>query len=340
MNDISKKNIYRTNLFLIIKGLAMGAANKVPGVSGGIIALIGGFYKQLIYSFQNFNYYSLSLLFKGHFKKFWAYVNGNFLSFLFSGVIISYFSVSILLDYLLEKYELLVIGVFFGMILASLKIIINQVKTWSLSTFLITFIGFALGLILSFVNPSTENDHLLFVFFCGIISVSGMAIPGLSGSFLLLVLGNYNLLLVDAVNALFLIVSEAFFFKFNSIHDPYINRLVIIMIVFAFGSLFGLVLFSNMLKWVLEKFPNHTLGIIIGFISGTIILVYPWKEKEFLYDENGNILINSVGNKIFSNYQYYFPDFSQFQTYNVFLLIFFGAGIIYLLDYYDKKNVS
>lgn len=112
------------------------------------------------------------------------------------------------------------------------------------------------------------------------------------------------------------------------------------MIVFAIGSLFGLILFSNLLKWVLEKFPNHTLGLIIGFICGTVILVYPWKSKEFLYGEDGDILINTVGNKIFSNYNYYFPDLSHFQTYNVLLFILFGGGIIYLLDYYDKKHKS
>jgi len=112
------------------------------------------------------------------------------------------------------------------------------------------------------------------------------------------------------------------------------------MIVFALGSLLGLILFSNLLKWVLEKFPNHALGLIIGFICGTVILVYPWKNKEFLYGENGDILINTVGNKIFSNYNYYFPDLSHYQTYNVLLFILLGAGIIYLLDYYDKKHKS
>ena len=235
MNNISKTNIYIKNLLLVLKGVAMGSANKVPGVSGGIIALIGGFYEELINSFQHFNSFSLKLILKGDFKNFWAYVNGNFLSFLFIGVIISYFSVSLILDYLLEKYELSVIGVFFGMILASILIIIKQVKLWNLSNFLVFFIGLSLGLILSFASPSSENDQLFFVFFCGIISVSGMTIPGLSGSFLLLILGNYNLLLIDAVNAVYKVTSEAFFFNFDSINDPYVKRLIIKMIVFSIG---------------------------------------------------------------------------------------------------------
>ena len=340
MNDISKTNIYLKNLLLILKGVAMGAANKVPGVSGGIIALIGGFYEELINSLQHFNSYSLKLVLKGDFKNFWAYTNGNFLSFLFTGVLVSYFSVSLILDYLLKKYELFVIGGFFGMILASIIFIIRQVKLWNLSTFLIFLIGLSFGLILSFASPSSENDQLFFVFFCGIISVSGMAIPGLSGSFLLLILGNYNLLLVDAVNAVFKVTSEAIFFNFDSLNDPHIQRLIIIMIVFAIGSLLGLIIFSNLLKWILKKFPDHSLGLIIGFISGTVILVYPWKKREFLYDKDGDVLINSVGNKMFSNYSYYFPDLGLYQTYSVLLFIFLGAGIIYLLNYYDKKHKS
>ena len=148
MNDISKTNIWLKNLLLILKGVAMGAANKVPGVSGGIIALIGGFYEELINSFQHFNSYSLKLVLKGDFKKFWAYVNGSFLSYLFFGVILSYFSVSLILDYLLENYELFVIGGFFGMILSSVLVIIKQVKLWNLSTFLIFFIGLSFGLII------------------------------------------------------------------------------------------------------------------------------------------------------------------------------------------------
>ena len=158
---------------------------------------------------------------------------------------------------------------------------------------------------MKFASPSSENDQLFFVFFCGIISVSGMAIPGLSGSFLLLILGNYNLLLVDAVNAVFKVTSEAIFFNFDSLNDPHIQRLIIIMIVFAIGSLLGLIIFSNLLKWILKKFPDHSLGLIIGFMWNCNSCL-SLEKKEFLYGENGDILINTVGNKIFSNYNYFF----------------------------------
>jgi len=326
------------SLFLILKGIAMGAANKVPGVSGGIVALVGGFYEKLIYSFQHLNGKALKLLFKGRYTSFWNYVNGRFLCLLFGGVIISYFSVSLLLDYLLSKYETLVLGSFFGMILASLYLIFKEVKIWKRSSIALLVLGFGLGLALALARPVAENDHLLFVFFCGIISISGMTIPGLSGSFLLLILGNYNLLLVDAVNALFLVLSEGILLDFNSLSDPTIQRLLLVMAVFTAGSLSGLILLSNILKWVLNKFPKQTLATIIGFISGTLMLVYPWKNKVYLYQEDGSPILNAVGNPEFSNYDYYFPNFQDFETFTVLLTIIFGAAILFALDYYDKKR--
>ena len=338
MKSIFKKKTYYEDLLLVIKGIAMGAANKIPGVSGGVVALVGGFYETLIFSFQRFNIIALKLLFNKRFRSFWIYINGRFLSLIFSGVVISYFSVSLLLDYLLNYYETLVLGSFFGMILASSYLIFTKVKIWRKSTKIFLLLGFGLGLILSYTRPITENDQLYFVFFCGIISVSGMAIPGLSGSFLLLILGNYNLLLVDAVNGLFLVLSNGFFLNFDSFSEPVIQRLLIIMGVFTIGSLSGLIIFSNLLKWILNKFPNQTLATIIGFINGTLVLVYPWRTKSFLYNDDGNMIINAVGNPIFSNYNYYLPDFKNFETYGVLLSIILGVSILLLLNYYGKKR--
>ncbi len=337
-SNSNKPNYYYDSLFLILKGIAMGAANKVPGVSGGIVALVGGFYEELIYSFQHLNGKALKLLFKGRFKSFWNYVNGRFLCLLFGGVILSYFSVSLLLDYLLSKYETFVLGSFFGMILASLYLIFKDVKIWKPSSIASVIVGFGLGLALVLARPVAENDHLLFVFFCGIISISGMTIPGLSGSFLLLILGNYNLLLVDAVNALFVVLSEGIRLDFNSLSDPIIQRLLLIMAVFTSGSLSGLILLSNILKWVLNKFPKQTIATIIGFIIGTLMLVYPWKNKVYLLKEDGTPILNALGNPEFSNYDYYFPNFQDLETFTVLLTIIIGAAILFILDYYDKKR--
>ena len=194
---------FKDKIFLILKGLGMGAANKVPGVSGGVVAFVAGFYEEFIYSLQKVNGKAFKLLINGRFKSFFQYINGRFLSLLFLGMVVSYFSVSKILDYLITHYELYVWSVFFGMIVGSIYYISKDFKDWNYKTYISLVIGIVLGLGISFLDPATENDNLLFVFFCGIISVSGMTLPGFSGSFILILLGNYVLLLVDSVNALY-----------------------------------------------------------------------------------------------------------------------------------------
>jgi uncharacterized membrane protein len=242
------------------------------------------------------------------------------------------------LDYALNKNESIVMGAFLGMILASLVLVIKQVDHWERSTVSILILGLVLGLSLSFARPISENDQLYFVFFCGIISVSGMTIPGLSGSFLLLILGNYNLLLVDAVNALFKVLSNLLIGNFELLNDPILQRLLIIMAVFGLGSILGLILFSNIIKWVLKAYPKYTLAAIIGFITGTLRLVWPWKLKVFNYDDQGQIITNSVGNPEVINYRYDFPDFSNLETYAVIVALIFGATLLFAIDNYDKKK--
>lgn len=339
MNLPSKKSVVDA-LVLVAKGILMGTANKIPGVSGGIIALVFGFYHKLIQSFQNLNINAFNQILNFQFKSFWRYINGSFLSLVFGGVVISYFSVSLLLDYLFKINETIVIACFFGMILASLFLIIKKIDNWKKSVYFFSALGFVAGLSLSFVRPMDENDNLFFIFFCGIISVSGMTVPGLSGSFLLLVLGNYNLLLVDAVSKLYYVISEIIFLNFTPFTEPYTRRFLVIISFFTLGSLFGLVIFSNILKFILDKFPNQTISTIIGFISGTLILIYPWKVKEYLYDVHGNLMTNSVGNGIFSNYQYYLPNVYESKTYFEFLSIIFGIIIILVLNHYEKRKTT
>ena len=340
MKTLQKKRTLIEVFFLILKGIMMGAANKVPGVSGGIVALVGGFYEELIFSFQRLNIVAVKLFLTGRLKLFWNYTNASFLCTLFGGVVISYFSISLFLDYALSKNETVVMGGFLGMILASLYFIVKQVPHWNKNLFVFLIIGFFMGLSISLAKPISENDKLLFVFFCGIISVSGMTIPGLSGSFLLLILGNYNLLLVDAVNALFEFLSATLVWDFSLLDDPVNSRLLLIMIVFAGGSLMGLILFSNIIKLVLEKHPNFTLVSIVGFILGTLRLLYPWKEKQYLYDKKGELITNSVGTPELLNYQYFIPDFTEFNTYIVILTFILGIILLFLLNYYDKKRKS
>lgn len=239
-------------IFLVIKGILMGAANKVPGVSGGMVAFVAGFYEEFIFSLKRFNYNSLKLILNGRFRSLWYYTNGRFLSLLILGMVISYFSVSLLLDYLITHFELYVWASFFGMILGSIYYISKDFKEWNRSNIAFVLLGILAGVSISFLEPAAENDNLWFVFFCGIIGVSGMTLPGLSGSFILILLGNYVLLLVDSVNALYLTLTEIFTLDFSFLENETRIRLLKVLLTFTAGSLAGLVSLSHILGYLLK----------------------------------------------------------------------------------------
>lgn len=316
----------------------MGAANKVPGVSGGVVAFVAGFYEEFIYSLQRINGKAFKLLFNGRFKSFFRYINGRFLGLLILGMLISYFSVSKLLDYFIQQKELYVWAAFFGMILGSIYYIAKDFKHWNRSTFLSLLIGTAVGISISLLNPAKENDHLGFVFLCGIISVSGMTLPGLSGSFILILLGNYVLLLVDSVNALYDTISDTLRGDFSFTSDLERIKDLKILAVFTIGSTVGLVTLSHALSYVLKHYKNITTAIIIGFISGSLGVVWPWKETIYKMDESGAFLRDSSGGKIIQNYKRMLPDMSSSETWIAIFCIGIGIGIVLALDWYGKKT--
>ena len=327
------------NIILILKGVAMGAANKVPGVSGGIVAFVAGFYEELIDSLQKFNLKALSLLFKREWSEFYIYVNGRFLTLLFSGVIISYFSVSLILDYLIKYYEIQVLALFFGMILASLYFVYQELEKWKFKTILFFVIGLFFGLTIMLSKPLTENDGLIFVFFCGVISVCGMTLPGLSGSFLLLLLGNYTLLLVDSVNAIYYTLGDLIKMNLEFTNDTHRMKLLRLAVIFSLGSISGLIFFSNILSYVLKKYYQITIAIIIGFISGSLGVIWPWREKVFKLNEEGDIIKNSIGNPEIAYYDYLLPNIKTIDFWFLILFIILGAITVTLLERYGvKKN--
>ena len=295
-------------IWLILKGLAMGTANKVPGVSGGIVAFVAGFYEEFIYSLQKVNRKAFLLLFNRGLKSFLVYTNASFLGLLFLGMIISYFSISKILDYLLVNYELYVWSSFFGMIIGSLYYIAKDFQKWNRKYILFLLLGILIGISISFLEPAKENDHLFFVFLCGIIGVSGMTLPGLSGSFILILLGNYVLLLVDSVNALYDTFSDIFHGDYNFLEDAKRVHLLKVLSVFSLGSITGLVTLSNVLAFLLKNYKKITNALIIGFIGGSLGVVWPWKEKILEKDSFGDILLDSNGREIVISYQRYFPS--------------------------------
>ncbi|MDN3493419.1 DUF368 domain-containing protein [Winogradskyella bathintestinalis] len=324
-------------IFLVIKGLAMGAANKVPGVSGGVVAFVAGFYEEFIYSLQRVNKTAFKLLFNGRIRSFYRYINGKFLSLLFLGMMVSYFSVSKILDYLIVHYELYVWSTFFGMILGSIFYISRDFKEWEKSTVIALTLGTIIGISISFLDPATENDHLLFVFFCGIISVSGMTLPGFSGSFILILLGNYVLLLVDSVNALYDTMFDVFSGNFSFIRNEARMRLLKVLAVFTIGSVTGLVTFSHMLTYILKHYKNITLATIMGFIIGSLGVVWPWKETIYKTNDQGSMILDSTGKQIIANYKRFLPDFDT-QTYIAIVYIAFGILIVLGLEWYGQRT--
>lgn len=325
-------------IFLVIKGLCMGAANKVPGVSGGIVAFVVGFYEEFIYSLQKINLKAFKLLVNGRFRSFYQYVNGQFLTLLIFGMLVSYFSISKLLDYFLDKKELFVWAAFFGMIIGSIYYIAKDFKHWNSKTIPVGFLGFVVGISISFLNPATENDNLVFIFLCGIISVSGMTLPGLSGSFILILLGNYVLLLVDSVNALYDTIAEVFSGDFSFVKNPGRLNTLTILAVFTAGSATGLVTLSHILGYVLKHFKHMTTALIIGFITGSLGVVWPWKKTIFVMDDLGQPALDSNGDKIIRNYERYLPEIGNPETWWAIALIALGILVLLGLDWYGKKR--
>ena len=320
---MNQRGLY-DNILLVIKGLAMGIANKVPGVSGGIVAIVTGFYPEFLYSLKRLNFKALYMLLTGRFKSFYQYTNASFLLLIALGILVSYFTVSRILDVALLHYEQHVKGLFFGMVVMSVILLIRDFGKWDLKYALYSLIGLAIGLSLTFLEPAPENRNLLFVFFCGLISIIGMTLPGLSGSFLLILLGNYALLLVDAVNAVLEFSVKLFQdpSAYAALSQEY-NELLTILIVFVGGSVVGLVSISNLLHYIIIRFERKLNALIIGFIIGSLSILWPWSDFRLLTND---AFINSTMVR---------SGFNQF-----FSLFWIGVGlfVVFIIDNYDRKR--
>ena len=307
--------------FLFLKGLAMGAVNKIPGVSGGTVAFVTGIYEDLINSIKKINFYSFKILFTLGFKDFYEEINGKFLVILFSGVIVSFFSVSLVLDKLIQDYEINVFGMFFGMILGSFYVIYYQLEKINLKSFLGLVIGLSMGLMISFADNIEIANTNLIIFFSGMIAISGMILPGLSGSYFLLLMGNYTLIMVDSVNALYFTLIEIVFFNFEFINDPERLYLLKVLLFFTLGSVSGLIFLSNILSTLLKKFKSITMSTIVGFIGGSLLGVWPWKNKNI--DGDNSLFI---------------PDISSSETMITLFYILIGILFVVLLERLANKH--
>lgn len=247
---------FRDYLIISVKGMAMGAADVVPGVSGGTIAFISGIYEELINTISGVNVGLLRTWKDDGFNTMWKDLNGNFIVALLAGILFSIFTVMRLANYLLENHPILIWAFFFGLVLASIYYVGKQIPKWSFNVFLFLVIGATIAFYLTSLPPlaaATASD--LYLFFAGAIAICAMILPGISGAFILVLLGAYKT------------ISEA-------THNFDFKTLGIV----AIGAIFGLLTFSRLLKWLFLNYSTLTLATLTGFIAGSLNKIWPWKE--------------------------------------------------------------
>jgi len=264
---------------LTLKGIAMGAADVVPGVSGGTIAFISGIYEELLDSLKSFNGTAVKKLFKEGFGSFWQHINGWFLLFLVAGIGISILSLSKLILYLLDTYPSLIWSFFFGLVVASAIFVASTIKKWSWDVIVAAIIGTAIAYYVTIATPSHTSEQLWFIFITGMIAICAMILPGISGSFILLLMGKYEFIL-NSLNSL----------KFD------------IILTFIAGCFIGITSFSHVLSWMLKKYHNATVALLTGFMFGSLNKVWPWKKVLERQEIDGEIKILREANILPADY--------------------------------------
>ena len=248
-----------------IKGVCMGAADVIPGVSGGTIAFITGIYDQLVGSIASINAEAFRLLLQGRFKAFWRHINGGFLLSLIAGIGLSVITLAGLMQMLLTTYPIQTWAFFFGLIVASSIFILRGISGWHLREYLMVILGVLLGATVCTLSPTQTPDGLWFIFLSGAIAICAMILPGISGSFILLILGKYQYIM-GCISDL--------------VSGTDVTRNLLILGVFAAGALVGIIGFSKLLHWLLARWNKEVLIVMAGFIIGSLVKIWPWGNPE------------------------------------------------------------
>ena len=307
----------------------MGAADVVPGVSGGTIAFISGIYEELLNSIKSVDLEALKLLSSFKIAAFWKKINGNFLAVLFSGIIFSILSLSRIVLYLLEHEPILLWSFFFGLIVASVILVANQVTKWAAIPIIALIIGTLIAYYISGIGTiADENASLLYVFVCGAVAICAMILPGISGSFILILMGAYQLVFGTIKSFLDSLLAIQLAEAFNHFK---------ILIVFVIGCLFGLTSFSRLLSWLFKHHHNTIVALLIGFLIGSLNKVWPWKETlQFYTDRHGVEKPLLQQNVLPNTYTELTNEPSQFVW--AVILAFFGFMCVYSLEIYSKRK--
>jgi len=293
----------------------MGAANVIPGVSGGTIALITGIFERLINAIKSFDLKAIKLLTTGKFKDFATYVDLGFLISVFSGIFIAIITLARLFDFLFENYPVYIWAYFFGLVLASVYFVGRTITKWSVSVIISFLVGTAIAVFISVLNPATQNDGFIYLMICGVVGMCSMILPGLSGSFVLFIMGNYQLVMIDAVNEM--------------------DFAILLPVVIGAGV--GLLAFSHLLSWVLKKYKNQTIALLTGFILGSLRILWPWQQPVYLTNNAGEFIIKD-GSQVIVKYMQHFPNSFSTQVVIAIIWILVGIASISLIEYFAAKH--
>lgn len=287
----------------------MGAANVVPGVSGGTIALITGIFERLINAIKSFNLKALKLLFSFRIKEFASHVDLLFLVAVFCGIFIAIVTLARLLGFLFIHYPVFIWSFFFGLVLASVFFVSKRVSRWSASVIITFAIGASIAFFISFLNPAIENRNTMYLVLCGVVAMCSMILPGLSGSFVLILMGNYQLVMIDSVN----------------------NLDLTILVPTGIGMVGGVLAFSHLLSWVFKRFRDQTIALLTGFILGSLGVLWPWQRVVYLVDEFGNQVIKK-GEPVIFQYARYLPENINREVILAFIFAIAGIATIWAVE--------
>ena len=296
--------------FLSLKGIAMGAADVVPGVSGGTIAFITGIYEELLNTINAVNFDALKTLKQKGLTAFWTQINGNFIVALFLGIGISIASLAKLITYLMANQATLLWSFFFGLIIASIYLVGKKITKWNLSKIIGLLIGTSVAFYITLLPPIENPDALWYVFISGAIAICAMILPGISGSFILLLLGSYELVL-------------------TSIKDLKLT----IIAVFGAGCIVGLLSFSKLLSWMFKKHHDLTIAILTGFLIGSLNKIWPWKVTiSNRTNSHGKVVPFMQDNVLPTDF------IGDPQIGLAIVMVIIGLGLILLLEKFSSKS--
>jgi len=326
---MSKYN--HSTIGLMLRGAAMGMAEVIPGVSGGTIAFITGIYERLINSIKSVGFDLVGIIKKDGVAGLWRAVDGNFLLFLIGGMILGIVVGVFGIGYLLENYPPIVWAFFFGLILGSVFYIGKQIERWTwkemIALILCTVIAFGLTTML----PAAGSESYIYVFISGMIAISALILPGISGSFILLIMGMYTYIVQDTL---------------KGVLSTFALDKIITMIVFGLGCLTGLMSISRILSWTFVNYKNITLAALTGFMLGSLNKIWPWKKAtQWLLDGDGNILLDEFGlpdkilmeDNISPSAYYALTGLPNYLPYAI-LFFILGMGIVFLMSMADNKD--